>query len=70
VTIVSSANVEACSAYVHNIKAAQLESMLLARDPGLEYSALRLQFQLPIAWATGHYKLSVVLFLLLIVLFL
>ena len=52
-----SADVEACDAYVHNIKMAKFDSMFLARDPSLEYSALRVQFSLPITWVSGFYKL-------------
>ena len=53
-----SADVEACDTYVHNIKMAKFDSMFLARDPGsLEYSALRVQFSLPITWVSGFYKL-------------
>ena len=48
---------EACDAYIHNIKTAKFDSMFLARDPSLEYSALRVQFSLPITWVTGFYKL-------------
>jgi len=54
---VYSADVEACDAYIHNIKTAKFDSMFLARDPSLEYSALRIQFSLPITWVTGFYKL-------------
>jgi len=54
---VYSADVEACDAYVHNIKMAKFDSMFLARDPDLEYSALRVQFSLPITWVSGFYKL-------------
>jgi len=54
---VYSANVEACDAYVHNIKMAKFDSMFLARDLSLEYSALRVQFSLPITWVSGFYKL-------------
>jgi len=54
---VYSADVEACDAYIHNIKTAKFDSMFLARDPSLEYSALRVQFSLPITWVTGFYKL-------------
>ena len=36
-----SANVEACDAYIHNIDSVQLDSVFLARDPSLQYSALR-----------------------------
>jgi len=54
---VYSADVEACDAYVHNIKMAKFDSMFLARDPSLEYSALRVQFSLPITWVSGFYKL-------------
>ena len=57
VTHYSSADVEACDAYVHNIKMAKFDSMFLARDPSLEYSALRVQFSLPITWVSGFYKL-------------
>ena len=55
--IIISADVEACDAYVHNIKMAKFDSMFLARDPNLEYSALRVQFSLPITWVSGFYKL-------------
>jgi len=54
---VYSADVEACDAYIHNIKMAKFDSMFLARDPSLEYSALRVQFSLPITWLSGFYKL-------------
>ena len=56
-TKITSADVEACDAYIHNIKTAKFDSMFLARDPSLEYSALRVQFSLPITWVTGFYKL-------------
>jgi len=52
-----SANVEACNAYVHNTKQAVLEDMYLARDPSLNYSALRVQFKVPVTWMSGYYKL-------------
>lgn len=52
-----SANVEACDAYVHNVKQAVLEDMYLARDTGLNISLLRVQFRIPVTWMSGYYKL-------------
>jgi len=52
-----SANVEACDAYVHNVKQAVLEDMYLARDTNLSISALRVQFKVPVTWMSGFYKL-------------
>eukprot|EP00092_Neocalanus_flemingeri_P026595 GFUD01028824.1.p1 GENE.GFUD01028824.1~~GFUD01028824.1.p1 ORF type:complete len:560 (+),score=164.45 GFUD01028824.1:83-1762(+) len=52
-----SANVEACDAYVHNVKQAVLEDMYLARDTSLNTSILRVQFKVPVTWMSGFYKL-------------
>ena len=52
-----SANVEACNAYVHNVKQAVLEDMYLARDTSLNVSLLRVQFKVPVTWMSGYYKL-------------
>lgn len=52
-----SANVEACNAYVHNVKQAVLEDMYLARDTSLNISLLRVQFKVPVTWMSGYYKL-------------
>ena len=48
---------EACNVYLHNAKEVELSSMILVRDPALQYSALRLQFNLPIVWSSGAYFL-------------
>ena len=54
---VYSCNMEACNVYLHNAKEVELSSMVLVRDRELQYSALRLQFNLPIVWTTGYYYL-------------
>ena len=49
--------VEACNVYLHNAKQVTMDSMTLVRDSNLEYSALRVQFNLPIVWTSGYYYL-------------
>ena len=49
--------VEACNVYLHNAKQVTMDSMTLIRDSDLEYSALRVQFNLPIVWSSGYYFL-------------
>ena len=49
--------VEACNFHLHNGRSAELESVVLVRDPGLAWSAWRLQFHIPIVWMTGNYYL-------------
>ena len=48
---------EACNVYLHNAKEVEMSSMILVRDPSLQYSALRVQFSLPIVWTSGSYFL-------------
>ena len=52
-----SCTMEACNVYLHNAKQVSLSSIVLVRDSDLQYSALRLQFQLPIVWTSGFYYL-------------
>ena len=52
-----STNVEACNVYLHNAKQVTMQSMVLVRNSDLDYSALRVQFSLPIVWTTGFYYL-------------
>ena len=52
-----STTVEACNVYLHNAKQVTMNSMTLVRDSNLEYSALRVQFNLPIVWTSGYYYL-------------
>ena len=52
-----STTVEACNVYLHNAKQVSMKSMVLVRDSDLEYSALRVEFHLPIVWTTGYYYL-------------
>ena len=52
-----STTVEACNVYLHNAKKVTMDSMTLVRDSNLEYSALRVQFNLPIVWTSGYYYL-------------
>ena len=49
--------VEACNFHLHNGRSAELESVVLVRDPDLAWSAWRLQFHIPIVWMTGNYYL-------------
>lgn len=49
--------VEACNFNLHNGRRAELESVVLVRDPGLAWSAWRIQFHIPIVWMTGNYYL-------------
>ena len=52
-----STTVEACNVYLHNAKQVSMKSMVLVRDADLDYSALRVEFHLPIVWTTGYYYL-------------
>ena len=52
-----STTVEACNVYLHNAKQVTMNSMILVRDSGLDYSALRVEFHLPIVWTSGYYYL-------------
>ena len=52
-----STTVEACNVYLHNAKQVGMQSMVLVRDANLDYSALRVQFNLPIVWTSGYYYL-------------
>ena len=54
---VYSTTVEACNVYLHNAKQVTMQSMVLVRNSDLDYSALRVQFSLPIVWTTGSYYL-------------
>ena len=52
-----STTVEACNVYLHNAKQVSMKSMVLVRNSELDYSALRVEFHLPIVWTTGYYYL-------------
>ena len=47
--------IEACNFHLHNGRKAELESVVLVRDPSLAFSALRVQFHMPLLWMTGQY---------------
>ena len=51
------AHVEACNVYLHNLKNLELKDMRLARDKDLTFSALKLEFTVPIVWMSGYYKM-------------
>ena len=42
---------------VERAKQVTMQSMVLVRNSDLDYSALRVQFSLPIVWTTGSYYL-------------
>jgi len=52
------AHVEACNVYLHNLKNLVLHNMMLARDKDLTFSALKVEFKIPIVWMSGYYKMS------------
>ena len=47
--------IEACNFHLHNARKAELETIVLVRDPSLAFSALRVQFHMPLLWMTGQY---------------
>jgi len=57
------AKVEACDVYAHNFRSVNNLDMMLVRDESLNFSALRVTVELPIAWMSGKYKLKSAYFL-------